>query len=61
MKSRPLTVEILSDVTSCKPLFPSDLLAMKSKAVLPPAGKSQKEDRYPRKYWRSAQHLANEF
>ena len=42
MNSRPLTVETLSDVTSYKPLSPSDLLIMKSKVVLPPAGKFQK-------------------
>ena len=44
MNSRPLTVEALSDVTSYKPLSPSDLLTMKSKVVLPPARKFQKED-----------------
>ena len=34
---------------------------MKSKVMLPPAGKFQKEDLYTRKYWRRVQHLANEF
>ena len=61
MNSRPLTVETLSDITSYKPLSPLDLLTMKSKVVVPPAGKFQKEDLYTRKYWRTVQHLANEF
>ena len=39
MNSRPLTVKTLSDITSYKPLSPSDLLMMKSKIVLPPTGK----------------------
>ena len=60
MNSRPLTVETLSDVTSYKPLSPSDLLIMKSKVVLPPAGKFQKEYLCTTKYWRRVQHLANE-
>ena len=61
MNSRPLTVETLSDVTSYNLLSPSGLLTMKSKVVIPPAGKFQKEDLYTRKYWRRVQHLANEF
>ena len=62
MNSRPLTVEALSDVTSYKPLSPSDLLTMKSKVVLPPAGKFQKENLYTKKYWRRrVQHLAIAF
>ena len=44
MNSRSLTVETLSNVISYKPMPPSDLLTMKSKVVLPPAGKFQKED-----------------
>lgn len=39
MDSKPLTAETLSDVTSDKPLSPSDLLTIKSKVVLPPAEK----------------------
>ena len=42
-------------------LSQSDLLTMKYKVVLPPAGKFQKEDLYTRKCWRRIQHLANEF
>ena len=61
MNSRPWTVETLSDVTSYSLLSPSGLLTMKSKVVIPPAGKFQKEDLYTRKYWRRVQHLANEF
>ena len=52
MNSRPLTVETLSDVTSYKPLSLSDFLTVKSKFVIPSAGKFQKEDLYTRKYWR---------
>ena len=61
MNSRPLTLETLIDVTSYKSLSLSDLLTMRSKVELPPAGKFQKEDLYTRKYWRRVQQLANEF
>ena len=61
MNSRQLTVNTVSDVSSYKPLSPSGLLTMRSKVVLPPAGKFQKEYHYTRKYWRQVQHLANEF
>ena len=54
--SRLLTVETLGGIT-----YPSDLLAIQSKFVLPPANKYQKEDLYTRKYWRMVQHLVNEF
>ena len=61
MDSKPLTAETLSDVTSHKPLSPSDLLTTKSKVVLPPAEKFQKKDLCTRKYRRRSHHLANEF
>ena len=61
MNCKSLTVETLSAVTNYKPLSPLDFLTMKSKVVLPPACKFQKEDLYTRKYWIRVQHLANEF
>ena len=59
INSRPLIVETLSAVTSCKRSSPSKLLTMK--VVLPPAGKFQKEDLYTRKYLRRVQQLVNKF
>ena len=60
MNCRTITVETLRDITSYKPLYPSDVLPMKSKVVRPPAGKFKKENLYTRKYWKRVQHLANE-
>ena len=58
MDSKPLTAETLSDVTSDKPLSPSDLLTMKSKVMLPPAEKFQRKDLCTRKYRTRSHHLA---
>ena len=60
VNSRPLTIENLFDPES-DPLCPSQILTMKSKLVLPPPGVFQEADRYCRKRWRIAQHLANGF
>ena len=38
INSRPLTTDVLSDVTSLAPLSPVNLLTMKSKVVMPPPG-----------------------
>ena len=38
LNSRPLTTETVSDRTSDIPLSPSNILAMKSKVVMPPPG-----------------------
>ena len=38
IKSRPLTLESLSDVNNEIPLSPSNLLTMKSDAIMPPPG-----------------------
>lgn len=61
INSRPLTVDMLSDVTSPSPLSPINLLTMKSKVVLPPPGKFESADMYSRKRWRRVQHISNEF
>ena len=42
-----------------EPLSPSQLLTMKSKAVLPPPGRFVKEDLCCRKRWHCMQYLAN--
>ena len=49
--SRPLTTETLSD----------PLLTGKTKLILPPPGKFQREDVYCKRCWRCVQHIANEF
>ena len=60
VNTRPITLESLSDVHSPVPLFPMQLLTMKSKVIIPPPGEFQKEGIYYRKQWRRVQHLANE-
>ena len=51
LNSRPLTVEVLNDLTSLKPLSPANILIMKSKVVSPPPGEFSKPDIYSRKCW----------
>ena len=46
INSRPLTTESLSDPLSLLPLMPSTLLTGKTKLILPPPGKFQREDVY---------------
>ena len=58
---RPITSKSSSYVHIPVPLCPTQLLAMKSRVVMPPPGKLQKEDIYCRKQWERVQHLANEF
>ena len=60
LNSRPLTVENLNS-PDCLPLSPNNLLTMKTQVVLPPPGNFPRADTYSRKYWRRAQHLADEF
>ena len=60
VNTRPITSESLSDVHSPVPLCPMQLLALKSRVVMPPPGEFQKEDIYCRKQWRRVQDLANE-
>ena len=61
INSRPLTTESLSDPLSLLPLTPSTLLTGKTKLILPPPGKFQREDVYCKRRWRRVQHIANEF
>ena len=61
VNNRPLTVDTLSDPLSPLPLTPSTLLTGKTKLVLPPPGKFQREDVYCKQRWRRVQHIANEF
>ena len=61
VNSRPLTTDTLSDPLSLLPLTPSTLLTGKSKLILPPPGKFQREDVYGKRRWRRVQHIANEF
>ena len=46
INSRPLTTDVLSDVTCLAPLSPVNLLTMKSKVVMPPPGHFTSPDRY---------------
>jgi len=52
VNERPLTVDNLSDPLSPYPLTPNQLLTMKSKVVLPPAGVFEKPDLYCHRRWR---------
>ena len=57
---RPLTVENLSDPLASEPLTPNHLLTLKTQVVLPPPGKFESPDQFPRKRWRRVQYLANQ-
>ena len=61
INSRPLMVDMLGDVQSEQPIYPSNILTMKSKVVLPPPGHFGKANEYSRKRWRRIQHIVNEF
>ena len=58
--SHPLTIDVLSGVTSLAPLSSVNFLTMKSRVVMPPLGHFTSPDRYCRKHWRRVQHLSNE-
>ena len=60
VNSRPITA-ISSDFRDPLPLSPSQILTMKTKVVLPPPGKFQRNDVYMRRRWRRVQHLCNQF
>jgi hypothetical protein len=60
INSRPLTFPS-SDPQDLEPLTPNNLLTMKSKVILPPAGTFQREDLYLRKRWKRVQYLSNLF
>ena len=61
INSRPLNVDNVNDPMSLKPISPNQILTMKSEIILPPLGKFDQSDLYPKKQWRRVQHLANEF
>ena len=61
INSRPLTTDVLSDVTRLAPHNPVKLLTMKSKVVMLPPGYITSPDRYCRKHCKRVQHLSNEF
>ena len=61
VNSRPLTTDVINDVTSPVPLSSINLLTMKSRVVMPPPGVFTSADMYSRKHWRWMQHLSNEF
>ena len=61
VNSRLMTTETINDVQSHVPHFPSSLLTMKSKVVMPPPGSFGPADTYCRKRWRRTQHIGNEF
>ena len=56
VNSRPLTTETLSDPLSPLLLSPSTLLTGKTKLVLPPPGKFQREDTHCKRRWRRVQN-----
>ena len=55
VNSRPLTTEVMNDVTSLAPLSPINLLTMESRVAMPPPGNFNTPDRYSRKQWRRVQ------
>ena len=61
VNSRPLTTERINNVLSLIPLRPINLLAMKSKIVIPPPVVFASPDKYCRNHWRRFQHICNEF
>ena len=60
VNSRPLTTEVMNDVTSLAPSSLINFLTMKSRVISLP-GNFTTPDRYSRKQWRRVQHVANKF
>ena len=50
VNSRPLTTDVINDVTSLVPLSPINLLTIKSRVVMPPPGAFTSADMYCRKH-----------
>ena len=61
INSSPLTVSTLSAVINEISLSPSQLLTMKTDAVLPPSGTFLRPDIYSKRKRRCVQHIAGEF
>ena len=61
VNSRPLTTDVINDLTSPVPLSPINLLTMKSRVDMPPPGVFTSVDMYCRKHWGRVQQLSNEF
>ena len=61
VNSRPLTTDVINDVTSFVSLSRINLLTMKSRVVMQPPGVFTSVDLCCRKHWRRVQHLSNEF
>ena len=59
--SRPLIVETINGIGSEAPLYPNNLLTMKTNVVLPPPGIFSRPDLYSRKRLQRVQHIANKF
>ena len=59
--SRPLTYVDTRSPNSPIPLSPSQLLTLKTKAIMPLPGNFVREDLYCHRRWRRVQYLANEF
>ena len=60
INSRPLIVETLGDVNSQILLSPSNLLVIKTNAVMPPPGVFMKPDLYFTRRWRHVQYILEE-
>ena len=61
LNSRPLTTELLNDGNSLHPIYPSNILTMKSRIVMPPPGEFVRAKIYCRKQWARVQHITKEF
>ena len=61
ISSSPLTVSTLSAVNNEISLSPSQLLTMKTDAILPPPGTFSRPDIYSRRKRQCVQHIAGEF
>ena len=61
VNSRPLAIDNLNYPCGPEALTPNHILTMKSRMLMPPPGKFQREDVYARKRWRRVQYLADQF
>ena len=61
LNSQSLTMKTINNTTSDLPFAPSNILAIKSKVVIPPPGDFTRPGLECQKRWCHVQHLANEF